>query len=135
MAISHETMPPVFMLERDLEHLTALVDSPLCDRFPDEAEALRSELDRAVVVAERLATDAVTMHSTVEYLDVGTGRRASITVVYPWEADPAEGRVSILAPVASALIGLRVGATIDWETKSRRRFTFRVLRVERGRDG
>ncbi len=134
MAMSYETMPPVYLLERDLEHLTALVDGHVGDRFPEEAEALRSELDRAVVVAERLATDAVTMHSLVEYLDVGTGRRASITVVYPWEADPAEGRVSILAPVATALIGLRVGATITWETKARRRFTFQVLRVERGHD-
>jgi regulator of nucleoside diphosphate kinase len=92
-----------------------------CDR-------LEAELDRADVMrAAELPDDVVTMHSRVRYLDETTGERRSVTLVYPDEADVERGRISVLAPVGSALLGLSTGQTIDWEFPHGAR---RRLRVE-----
>jgi regulator of nucleoside diphosphate kinase len=54
------------------------------------------------------------MNSDVVYEDVETGARRSVRVVYPKDSDAASGRVSVLAPIGAALLGLRVGQEIDW---------------------
>ena len=79
------------------------------------SEALESELQRAIVVAQReIPADVVTMNSEVVYEDADAGTRRTVRVVYPKDADAAAGRVSILAPVGAALLGLRVGQEITW---------------------
>jgi len=79
-------------------------------------EALRHELERAVVVsAEAVPPDVVTMNSRVRYVDETTGERRSVRIVYPPEADARAGRVSVLAPVGAALLGLSAGQAIEWE--------------------
>lgn len=134
MTSSHFPMPPVFVRQCDLDRLNAVLDGHLADLFPEEAAALRFELDRACIMApEALPPDVVTMHSRVEYIDLLSGRGASVTLVYPWEADAAKGRINILAPIATALLGLRVGSTIEWRAPSGRRFTLIVVRTEGGR--
>lgn len=91
-------------------------------------EALLQELERAVVVAaDALPRDVVTMHSKVLYVDETTGRRGYVRIVYPAEADARAGRVSVLAPVGAALLGLSVGQAIEWEFPDGGR---RRLRVE-----
>jgi regulator of nucleoside diphosphate kinase len=90
-------------------------------------EALRRELDRAIVVSsEAVPPDVITMNSRVLYVDESTGERRSVTVVYPAEADASEGRVSVLAPVGAALLGLSAGQAIEWDFPDGRR----RLRVE-----
>jgi len=37
-------------------------------------------------------------------------------LVYPREADISNNRLSVLTPVGAALIGVRVGESITWET-------------------
>lgn len=54
------------------------------------------------------------MNSEVVYEDIATGAQRAIRVVYPQDADVAAGRISILAPMGSALLGLRVGQQISW---------------------
>lgn len=91
-------------------------------------EPLLNELERAVVVAaDALPPDVVTMNSKVLYVDETTGRRGYVRIVYPAEADARAGRVSVLAPVGSALLGLAVGQAIEWEFPDGGR---RRLRVE-----
>ena len=93
---------------------------------PDER--LRAELDRALVVAPgALPAGIVTMNSDVRYRDEFAGVSRRIRVVYPEEADAGQGKVSVLAPVGAALIGLEVGQHIDWEFPSGE---VRRLRVE-----
>ena len=78
--------------------------------------ALQDELARAIVVsAEAVPPDVVTMNSRVVYTDESTGVRRRVSVVYPIDADSAEGRISVLAPVGTALLGLSVGQAIEWE--------------------
>ena len=90
-------------------------------------ERLQSELDRAIVVSsEAVPGNVVTMGSHVHYVDEATGLRRLVQIVYPAEANASEGKVSVLAPVGAALLGLSAGQTIEWDfPDSRRR-----LRVE-----
>lgn len=76
-------------------------------------DELADELDRAIVVhTERIPANVVTMYARCTYLDEHLGTQREIELVYPDEADPATGKVSVLTPVGSALIGLRVGQAI-----------------------
>lgn len=91
--------------------------------------ALADELSRATVLpGARMPENVVQMHSRVTYLDEQSGERRVIELVFPDEADPASGKVSVLAPVGSALLGLEEGEVIEWP------FPYgdtRRLRVER----
>ena len=101
-------------------------------------EPLQSELARAIVVSdEAVPPDVVTMHSCVTYIDEATGVRREVTLVYPPEADGAQGRVSVLAPVGTALLGLSAGQSIDWPFPDgrRRRLTVHGVRQPASREG
>jgi len=79
------------------------------------SDELAEELDRAIVVEmEQVPIDVVTMHTRCTYIDRLTGVPREIELVFPDEADPAMGKISVLTPVGSALIGLRVGQAIAW---------------------
>jgi regulator of nucleoside diphosphate kinase len=91
-------------------------------------DELQRELERAIVVSsEAVPGDVVTMNSRVLYVDETTGERRLVQIVYPEGADASAGKISVLAPVGAALLGLSVGQAIEWEFPdgSRRR-----LRVE-----
>lgn len=91
---------------------------------------LAEELDRAIVVpSDRIREDTVTMHSRVIYRDENTGMTREVELVYPDEADPMAGRVSVLAPVGCALLGLRAGQAIDWDLPGGKVHRLRVERV------
>jgi len=78
-------------------------------------KALGEELSRATVLpAARMPGNVVRMHSRVTYLDERSGERREVELVFPEEADLASGKVSVLAPVGSALLGLEEGQTIEW---------------------
>lgn len=92
---------------------------------------LLDELDAASILPDHLVpADVVTMNSLVVYRDLDTGLEANIQLVYPEEADAA-GRISILAPVGAALIGLRVGERIEWPLPNRHRRVLEVVSVSR----
>jgi regulator of nucleoside diphosphate kinase len=74
-------------------------------------------LANAEVTSSRaVPSDVVTMYSRVELLDVQTGRRQTLTVCYPADAEPAAGFISVLSPVGNSLLGLRVGDIAKWLT-------------------
>ncbi|AKC86064.1 nucleoside diphosphate kinase regulator [Pseudoxanthomonas suwonensis] len=121
--------PSLIISSRDLARLEALLDSPVLSRHP-AALALMDELNRAEVLPpERIPADVVTMHSQVECEDIASGENHVLTLVYPNEADVERGRVSVLAPVGSALLGLSVGQSIDWEVPGGRTLKLRVKSV------
>jgi regulator of nucleoside diphosphate kinase len=94
-----------------------------------EAEQLDIELARANVVAEtEIGRDVVTMNSDVTYEERGTGTRRTVRIVYPRDANAARGWISVLAPLGSALLGLKVGQEIEWRMPSGLR-RVRVLAV------
>ncbi|WP_347356743.1 nucleoside diphosphate kinase regulator [Bdellovibrio sp.] len=106
------TEPRIFITDQDFHRLSALV-SQVEGPF---AEALEEELGRANVIAQKeIPKDVVTMNSRVQFLDEVTGQESEMTLVYPQDANLESGRLSILAPVGIALLGLSVGQEINWK--------------------
>ena len=83
--------------------------------FAESVHRLKSELDRAVTVADsELPNDLIAIGSTVELEDLSNLELVTYTLVLPEHADFEEGRISILAPIGMALLGYRVGDEIEW---------------------
>ncbi|MBY0468587.1 MAG: GreA/GreB family elongation factor [Burkholderiaceae bacterium] len=70
----------------------------------------------ALVPSREVGPDVVTMYSQVLLQDNRSGQRNTLTLCYPADAEPAVGFVSVLSPVGSALLGLRVGSMARWST-------------------
>jgi len=91
---------------------------------------LASELDIAEVVDSReVPPDVVTMNSRVIFDDVTTGKTAEVTLVFPYDADVQSGKVSVLAPVGTALLGLAEGDSIVWPFPDGSSHCLRVVAV------
>jgi len=88
---------------------------------------LEHELDRAETVAPGdVPGDVITMRSKVRLKDLNTGEEMVYTLVFPSEANFDEGKISVLAPVGTAMLGYRVGSRIEWQVPS----GLRRLKVE-----
>ncbi len=108
--------PTIVVKAEDHARLTALVRAAM-GRMPDLASELADELDRADVLPQgSCAEHIVCMGSEVEFRDETTSKIHKVTLVYPQEADILSGKVSVLTPIGTALIGLRAGQSIAWET-------------------
>jgi regulator of nucleoside diphosphate kinase len=80
-------------------------------------DRLRMELTRAIVLeSNAVPTTAVGLNSRVELADLDTGERETYILTLPGAADPAQQRISVLAPVGTALLGYREGDEIEWPT-------------------
>lgn len=115
----------IIITKTDLQRLLPVLDQ----HDTPASESLEAELHRAVVVDQRaIPADVVTMNSEVVYEDCTTLARRRVRVVYPRDADAARGLVSVLAPIGSALLGLRVNQTIDWPVPNGRK-RIRVIEI------
>jgi regulator of nucleoside diphosphate kinase len=94
----------------------------------DHLEDLGAELERALV-AERddVPRDVVTMHTRVHVLDLKSRERRELVLVFPSESEPAAGRISVLAPLGTALLGYREGDEVEWRMPG----GVRRLRIEK----
>ena len=81
----------------------------------EDLEDLAREIERGIeAVPEQMPPDVVTMNSTVRVTELKSGTSHVYTIVYPADADYERGRISILAPLGTALLGYRVGDVVDW---------------------
>lgn len=125
--------PPLTLSVDDEERLSRLAVAA-ARRSPEVARLLLEEIDRARLVSpDEVPADVVAMYSHVEYRDEATGRVRRVELVYPHEADIAQGRVSVLTPVGVGLLGLAAGQTILWPTQDGRQRQLMVLRVSQER--
>jgi regulator of nucleoside diphosphate kinase len=112
----------IYINEVDLARLRKLID--LARETGNDAnrrylDRLEGELERAEVVNPNdIPKDVVTMRSTVGLKDMDNGNEMVYSLVFPSEADVDKGKVSVLAPVGTAMIGYRVGDVIEWEVPS-----------------
>lgn len=121
--------PEIIVTSTDYERLSSLLASVSSSRS-DAAERLEHELERArIVPGPQVPADVVTMNSRIEFEDVEAGVRRELTLVYPYQADIEASRVSVLAPIGSALLGLRIGQVIEWPVPGNRSKRIRVLRM------
>lgn len=112
-------MPDKNIIISDADHkrLKALIEKVTVDlNTSDEyIQALNNELERARVVSPSdVPPEVITMNSVVRLRDMSTGETEEYELVYPPEADIACTRISILAPVGTALIGYQAGDIIEW---------------------
>lgn len=93
-------------------------------------DRLMAEVARATVLAsEDMPADVVNIGSRVRYRDEVTGREQAVSLVLPQEVDIDRRRISVLTPIGAALIGLKVGASIGWETREGEERRLTVLEV------
>jgi regulator of nucleoside diphosphate kinase len=87
-------------------------------------------LDGVEVSSPRdIAADVVTMYSRIEIVDTQTFRRQVLTVCYPRDAEPAVGFISVLSPVGSSLLGLKLRDIAKWHTPSGEQCTAQIVAI------
>lgn len=120
----------IYITKPDHERLTKLIEIAR-EREGDAnrkyLDRLEEELERAEVVQQKdIPADVITMRSTVRLKDLDTSEEMTYQLTFPTEANFDEGKISVLAPIGTAMIGYRRGDVIEWEVPS----GVRRLRVE-----
>ena len=115
----------IYITEFDLKRLKELIK--VAEQFGDKRvlrylEELDEELDRAESMApQEIPHDVITMNSTFRLRNTDTNEESEYTLVFPSEADSSKGKISILAPIGTAVLGYKVGDAIEWEVPAGRK--------------
>jgi regulator of nucleoside diphosphate kinase len=114
----------IYITRFDLARLKELLEVGirLKERDHEYFESLTHELDRAhIIEPTALPGDVVTMNSRVRLKDMETGEEKNYSLVFPSQADMTQNKISILAPIGTAILGYRAGDTVDWQVPAGRR--------------
>src|SRR5205085_2020180 len=123
----------IYVSMSDLPQLRSLIDAHWTGRDGEAAQRLSGELDRAILVdVHQMPSDVVRIESRVTFEETQTGAVREVVLVYPSKADASAGRVSVLAPIGAALLGLRVGDRIEWPLPDGSTARIRILTVAQG---
>lgn len=109
-----KTQPDIIISEVDYTRIDNLLQSS--SGVPANIKAaLQTELERADLVSpQEIPADVVTMNSRVKFSVISTGATFTLKLVYPKDMDDSGDNISILAPVGSAMLGLKEGDEIEW---------------------
>lgn len=108
---------PIYITREDYAKLRLLLTVSSSSGRSTSLDNLRGELDRALVVdSASIPEGVVAMGSQIEIEDLATGEIETYTLVFPERADAEAGRLSVLAPIGTALIGDREGEDVHWNT-------------------
>jgi regulator of nucleoside diphosphate kinase len=114
----------IYVTEDDFDRLGLLLEG-VRRRNPKDREHvdhLAMELDRAhVVPAGEIPAEVVRMGSQVALRDLDTGGAVMFSLVFPSEANVDQGKVSVLAPLGTAVLGYRQGDVVEWPVPGRTR--------------
>lgn len=107
---------PIVISEPDARVLRGLLASrSAASRDQEHLDELRLELERAQVLEPaHVSTNVVTMHKLLRILDLSSNKRQELVLVTPAEADVSARRISVLAPLGTALLGYREGDEVEW---------------------
>lgn len=98
----------------DAERLQRIIDN-LPASSSAVGERLEEELARAdIVEPKQIPSTVVTMNSTVRFKVDSSDEEFTMTLVYPKDVDVTNNKISVLAPVGSAMLGLKQGAELEW---------------------
>jgi regulator of nucleoside diphosphate kinase len=125
-------MAAVLAPERTLTQIDYIRLTRLLTRQPAARNA--GALDELLALSELVASpsvppNVVTMYSQVLVADEASGARMKIALCYPADADPVAGFISVLAPLGTALLGLRVGDVAHWTGPGSESHAVRVLEM------
>jgi regulator of nucleoside diphosphate kinase len=109
-----DAKPPLVISSLDADRLDRMLIDLAPGEFPGR-QALEAELLRArLVEPEDVPADVVTMNSRVRFRVLNSDEVFTLTLVYPKDMDDSGAKISILAPIGTALLGLSQGDEIDW---------------------
>jgi regulator of nucleoside diphosphate kinase len=131
MSIPVVDQPILTISARDYEKLERIAMAGMrAGRSQPIAEVLADKLGRAAVVPPQDVGEAVvTMYSDLTFCDDATKALQRVTLVYTGEEDIALGRISVLTPVGTALIGVSEGQSIGWHTAAGEPRRLTVIKV------
>lgn len=115
---------PIYITAFDLERLQKLLwEAQSTDyRKSDYLEKLQTEIRRAVVVSPQdVPGDVITMNSKVCLQDLDTKEEETYTLVFPEDSDLEKGKLSVLAPIGTAMLGYKVGDIFEWSVPAGKR--------------
>jgi regulator of nucleoside diphosphate kinase len=102
----------IYITKFDLERLEDLI---AVSRDRSDLEELEAELQKARLVdAREVPPNAVTMNSRVRLLDIDKNQSMVFTLVFPKDADIDAGKLSVLSPIGTAILGYSAGDVIEW---------------------
>ena len=82
----------------------------------DYLKDLEQELNLAKTIpSEKIPSSTITMNSKILLRDMDTGEETTYILVYPEDADLLKDKISVLAPIGTAILGYREGDVIDWK--------------------
>ena len=118
----------------DLDHVrifNLLRRQGTAGQSPAQAEALAELIDAAdQVPPQQIAGDIVTMYSKLRVSDADGANERRLTLCYQADADVAQGMISVLSPLGTALLGLRVGELARWRGIDGKPAELRLLAIE-----
>lgn len=104
----------IYITEADINRLRPLIEALKDSR--DDLRGLEGELEHAHVVAPAdVPPDVITMNSKARVRDLETDEEMTYTLVFPDKANIDEGKISVVAPIGTAMLGQRVGDEFEWE--------------------
>ena len=121
MTKKSEKIANIYITEPDYNRLSALIEKTREGNGVDRQylNKLEAELDRAEIVdAKDIPANVITMRSTVRLKDLVSGEENTYSLVFPTEADFSQGKISVLAPIGTAILGYKSGDTIEWRVPS-----------------
>ncbi len=119
-------LPEIYLTQTDMDRLLTLIETQPGKHY----EKLERELVRATVLPrEKIPQDVVTMNSRVIFENETTGQRREVTLVYPDSSNIDAGKISVLVPIGTALLGLRTGESIDWDLPDGKKQRYRIVAV------
>ncbi|MEP6511079.1 MAG: nucleoside diphosphate kinase regulator [Dokdonella sp.] len=120
--------PSIMITKRDADRLDLLLEGLSGKTFPGKAQ-LEAELSRASIVDSKdVPPNVVTMNSTVVFR-TSDGKEFSLKLVYPQDSDGSPEKLSILAPIGSAILGLKEGDSIAWSVHGGTSVEVKIIRV------
>ena len=110
----------IYITAQDMEQLKKLLGEEK-NRYGygngrgEHLKGLETELNRSIcVAADKVPPDVITMHSKAHLTDLTTGEELIYTLVFPNEADIRQDKISVLAPIGTAMLGYQVGDSFEW---------------------
>ena len=114
----------IYITRHDMERLEIILDAVLLrnNNQDENIKKLMDDLDRADIIdGDNIPDDVVIMNSQVYIMDLDSHEEMTFKLVFPEEANLDDKKVSVLAPVGSAVLGYRTGDTVEWNVPSRKR--------------
>jgi regulator of nucleoside diphosphate kinase len=117
----------IYITRADMTRLRNLIEAHKVSR--DDLTRLRTELDQARIVEPGdIPADVVTMNSKARLRDLDDQEEMTFTLVFPENASIEHDRISVLAPIGTAMLGQREEDEFEWEVPAGR-IRLKVVKV------